>query len=217
MISDRVSPRLATWLKSSSAVDQLHAGVVAALDREGEQRAGALRADRLDPVVIGRGGQPGIGHALDARVVLQPFGDLLGVLHMASASAATAFRSPSACNARACGFIVMPRSRSPMAMPWKVKASGPKRLVELEPVIGGLGLGRARGTCPMADQSNLPLIDDRSRRSPCRCRSGIWWSNAPPASRHARSGGTGRAWRRCCRRSAACRRRRPPRRWRAGR
>ena len=40
----RVSPRFATWLNSFSVVDQLDAGLIAALDREGEQRPGALRA-----------------------------------------------------------------------------------------------------------------------------------------------------------------------------
>ena len=64
-------------------IDELHAGVVAALECEGEQRPGAARIELLHPPVIGRRGQTGIGHLLHRRMRLQPGGDRLRILDMA--------------------------------------------------------------------------------------------------------------------------------------
>lgn len=46
-------------------IHEFHAGLITALERDGEEPARALGADLRDARVIRRGGQAGIGHAFD--------------------------------------------------------------------------------------------------------------------------------------------------------
>ena len=66
MTSERVSPILATWENNCSLPDQLDARLVAALDAEGEDAAGALRAIALRQLVVAVARQAGVGDPADA-------------------------------------------------------------------------------------------------------------------------------------------------------
>ena len=63
--------------------DELHAGVVAALEAEGEHRARALRHVFLGEAVILVARQAGIADPRDLRMLREPFGDRLRVVAMA--------------------------------------------------------------------------------------------------------------------------------------
>ena len=144
MISDRASPRFATWLNSSTEFDQLHAGVVAALEREGEERPGAVRVEPLRPLVPGRRRQARIGHVLDPRVASRARSATdHGVLHVLLHPQPQRLGAEQRLGAL-CGAMVMPRSRSPMAMRMEGVGHRPEGLVELQPVVGRLRLGQAR-------------------------------------------------------------------------
>lgn len=64
-------------------LDDLHARLVAALDADGEDRAGALRQVFLRQRAILVRGQPGIGDPGNLRMAVEILGDLLRVLDVA--------------------------------------------------------------------------------------------------------------------------------------
>ncbi|MPL71114.1 hypothetical protein SDC9_16885 [bioreactor metagenome] len=141
-------------------VDELDAGVIAALHRHGEERAGALRADLRDPVVPGRGRQAGPGDIVDARILLEPLGHGLGVRHVLFHAQAERLDPHQR---------VMRRLRvhrhAEVAQPDRDRVEGighrPERLVERQPVIGRLG-GAERGELVRGRPVELAGIDDRA-------------------------------------------------------
>ncbi len=64
------------------AVDEFDDGIIAALERHGEEAAGAFGAVCFDAVMDRRGFQPGIGHCLNIVIFLKPFRDFHRVLNV---------------------------------------------------------------------------------------------------------------------------------------
>ena len=155
MISERVSPRLATWLKSSRRIHQFHAGLITAFHRESEQGPRALRVELRRPVCVGRRGETGIGDVFDTVVLLQPFGDLLRVGDMPLHPQAQRL-DPEKRVVR--GLRVHRHAEIAQADGDGMEGEGQRTegFVEFQPVIGGFGFGKrgelARGrpveTCP---------------------------------------------------------------------
>ena len=72
MISERVSPILARCENSLTLETSLHAGVIAALEAEGEDRAGALGHVFFRELVVAVAGQPRIAHPRHLAMLGEP-------------------------------------------------------------------------------------------------------------------------------------------------
>ena len=204
MISERVSPMLATWLNSSAAVDQLDAQLVAALDAEGEDRARAARAVLLASSWCGAGGRPGVGDPGDARVGLRA--------RRRPSSALSTWRSMrkrQRLDARAAsGRRSTATGRAEVAQADGVAVDGEGEIAEglVEPqAVIGLGGSVSAGTCRLA-QSNLPQSTISAADRIAVAGQILGHGVDDDVGAHARSGGRGTGVRRCCRRSAARRR-----------
>ena len=139
-------------------VDELDAGVVAALERHGEEAARALGANGRDAVVIGRGGQARIGDVIDSRMRFQPAGHGHGVFHMALHAQAEGFDPHQRVmgRLRVHGHAQIAQADGDAV---EGEGEGPERLVEFEAVIGGLR-GRERGELVGGRPVELARIDD---------------------------------------------------------
>ena len=83
MTSERVSPILATWENKRSFSTSATPASIAALDAEGEDAAGALRAIAPRQLMIAIVGQAGVGDPADLIVRGQMLGDRQRVVAMA--------------------------------------------------------------------------------------------------------------------------------------
>ena len=137
MISERVSPMLATWLSSWQLSTSAHAHLVAALDADGEHRAQAARAVLLQQrrAVLR---QAGIGDPGDVRVVGEPGRDLVGVGDVAvhaQGQGLDALDDQEGVEGR--------QRRAHVAQPDRLVADGEREIAEgLEEAQAVIGLGR---------------------------------------------------------------------------
>ena len=124
-------------------VDELDARVIATLERHREQGSSAAGADFLYPVIIGRGGQARISDSLNGIMGLQPSGNSLGVLHVALHAQRQGL-DPEQGVMGALRVHCHAEIAQADGNPVEGEGQRAKGFVELQAVIGGLGL-RQRG------------------------------------------------------------------------
>ena len=123
-------------------VDQLHAGVISALHRKGEQRTGALGTDLCHAGIVGRRRQPGIGHGIHARVFFQPGGNLARIGHVPLHPQRQRL-DPHQRVMRPLRVHRHPQIAQPDRDGMEGKGHAAQSCMEIQPVIGGFGCGQA--------------------------------------------------------------------------
>ena len=183
-------------------LDQLDARLEAAFDAEGEHRARALGQVLLRQRVMGAGLQG------PRRTPRRPSDAGSGIRRPCSAFATC--RSIRTCKRLDAGDreerVHRRERRAEIAQRHRAGLDGEGEIAEileeLEPVIGGLGLGQRRKAFALRPVE-LARIRPRCRPANCRGPRGTWSSNARRCRRRTRSAGRGRASPAYCRRSAA--------------